>query len=94
MKNRESKKWKVYLTTTLWILFVFVVSTLIGLLHNGLNLFSSFSFYIKITSLGSAYGFAFMFGHKLIDSYTKKLNWTKNLKRANVISLLMYIIYG
>jgi sensor histidine kinase YesM len=94
VKNRKNKKWKAYLTTTLWILFVIAVSTLIGILHNGAYLFSSLSYYIKITSLGCAYGFAFMFGHKIIDSYTKKLNWTKNLKRANVISLLLLIIYG
>jgi sensor histidine kinase YesM len=94
MKKLNNKKWKLRLATAMWILFVITVATLLGILHNGAKLFSSFSYYIKITSLGCAYGFAFMFGHKLIDSYIKKLNWTKNLKRANVISLLMYIIYG
>jgi sensor histidine kinase YesM len=94
MKKLKNKKWKVYLITAMWILFVIAVATLIGFFHNRIKLFSSFSYYLKITSLGLAYGFAFMFGHKLIDNYTKKLNWTKNLKRANVISLLIYIIYG
>jgi LytS/YehU family sensor histidine kinase len=35
-----------------------------------------------------------MVGNKIISNYIKKLNWRKNLKRANVISLSMYIIYG
>ena len=78
----------------MWVLFVIAIGILLSFFHNGSKLFSSFSFFIKTTSLPWSYGFAFMFGNKSIDSYIKKLNWTKNLKKANIISLLMFIIYG
>ena len=76
------------------IIGIIVVSTLIAFCIHGTKLFSSFSYYNEYAGLGFAYGFAFGIGHKLIGTFTKKLDWTKNLKRANVISLLMYVIYG
>jgi sensor histidine kinase YesM len=45
-------------------------------------------------SLGYAYGFFFPWGNKLIGKYTEKLDWTKNPKRANLISFLSLIGYG
>jgi sensor histidine kinase YesM len=94
MKNNNHLKRKEILKTIMWVLFVIAIGILLSFFHNGSKLFSSFSFFIKTTSLPWSYGFAFMFGNKSIDSYIKKLNWTKNLKKANIISLLMFIIYG
>jgi hypothetical protein len=45
-------------------------------------------------SLGYAYGFFFPWGNKLIGKYTEKLDWTKNPKRANLISFLLLVGYG
>ena len=95
MKTINNKKRKAYLNIILWTLFIIGSSTMVGILFQGFELFSSFPYYIKYTSFGWAIGFTFWLGHGLIGYYTeKKLDWTKNLKKANVISLLMYIIYG
>lgn len=76
------------------IVLILVFPILVSFLIHGAKLFSSFSYFMDFTPLGWAYGFAFALGHKLISIYTEKLDWNKNLKRANVISLSMYIIYG
>ena len=45
--------------------------------------------------MGWGLGFSFWGGHSLIGYYSeKKLDWTKNLKKANIISLSLYITYG
>ena len=76
-------------------LFIFVTSTLAGVLFHGLHIFSSFPYYLKYTSFGWAIGFTFFGGHTIIGYYTeKKLDWTKNPKKANIISLIMYIVFG
>lgn len=93
MKNFKNNK-KAIIEITISIIGIIAVSTLIGFFIHGSELFSSLYNYFESTSLGCAYGFGFGIGHKLIGNYTEKLNWTKNLKRANVISLSMYIIYG
>ena len=77
------------------VLFIFVTSTIAGILFHGLHIFSSFPYYMKYTSFGWAIGFTFLGGHTIIGYFTeKKLDWTKNLKKANIISLLMYIVFG
>ena len=77
------------------IVFIIAVSTMFGFIFQGLKLFSSFTYYLKFTSFGLELGFCFWLGHWAIGNYTeKKLDWTKNLKKANVISLSLYIIYG
>jgi len=77
------------------VLFIFVTSTLAGILFHGLHIFSSFVYYLKYTSFGWAIGFTFLGGHTMIGYFTeKKLDWSKNLKKANIISLLMYIVFG
>ena len=77
------------------ILFVIGTSSLITYLFHGSRTFSSFGFYIKYASFGFALGFAFWLGHVAIGKYiVQKLDWTKNLKKANIISLLCYIIFG
>lgn len=95
MKNTNIKKRKAYLNNTISIIFIIGSSTIVGMLFHGTYLFSSFYFYIKYASFGMALGFAFWWGHSLIRYYTrKKLDWTKKPKKANIISLLMYIVYG
>ncbi len=95
MKNTNIKKRKAYLHSIIAIIFIIGSSTIIGMLFHGTYLFSSFHFYIKYASFGMALGFAFWWGHSLIRYYTrKKLDWTKNPKKANIISLLMYIVFG
>jgi sensor histidine kinase YesM len=85
----------VYIRIIVWTIFIIATSTMFGFSIKGSNLFSSFAYYLKYTSYGLAYGFSFWLGHWAIQAYTeKKLDWTKNLKKANVISLSMYIIYG
>jgi len=90
-KNIKNKE---YFNNIMGILFIIGIATIIGFIIQGPKIFSSLNFYFNYAGLGWAYGFAFGYGHKLIGIYTEKLNWDKNLKRANVISLLVYIIYG
>ncbi len=94
MKKELNKKWKAFFVFIMWTLFIIAVATLISFFIHGPKLFSSLSYYLDYTPLGVAYGLVFMVGNKMISNYTKKLNWRKNLKKANVISLSMYIIYG
>jgi len=78
-----------------WIIFIITTGTIISFAFNGSELFSSFSTYFKYTSYGFILGFGFWLGHRAISTYTEnKIDWTKNLKRANVISLNLYIFYG
>lgn len=93
MKNNNNKR-KTYLNNLFWILFIIVTANIIAYLFQGPRLFSSFSYYLTYTSLGYAYGFFFAFGNKFIGSYTEKLDWAKNPKRANVTSFLLLIGYG
>ncbi len=91
-KNKKRAKYFSIIST---IIFIIGSSTIIGIFIQGSRLFSSFQHYFNYASFGWAFGFAFWLGHLAIGTYTKKkLDWTKNLKKANVISLLMYIIYG
>jgi sensor histidine kinase YesM len=95
MKILKNKKRKAYIDAIMWILFIFTTSTIVALFFQGSRLFSSFPYYIKFNSIGWGLGFAFWLGHSLIGYYTeKKLDWTKNLKKANIISLSLYITYG
>lgn len=95
MKNNNNIRRKAILKNIMWILINLAIATIVGLFFQGFRLFSSFLHYIKFTSIGWGLGFAFQWGHFLIGYYTeKKLDWTKNLKKANVISLSLYITYG
>ena len=77
------------------IVFILVSATIVGILIQGVHIFSSFHFFIKYTSIGWVLGFTGWLGNSSIDYFTsKKLDWTKNPKKANTISLLMYIIFG
>jgi len=94
MNKTKNQQWKA-LDYIKWILFIIGSSTVVGMFFHGTHLFSSFHFYIKYASFGMAIAFAFWWGHGLLRYYTRnKLDWTKNPKKANMISLLMYIVYG
>ncbi len=95
MKIFKNKKKAINSHIISSIIFIIAVSTIMGFVFQGFHLFSSFSYYIKYTSFGYELGFAFWLGHWAIGIYTeKKLNWAKNPKKANMITLLTYIIYG
>ena len=86
---RKNKKMPSYLRGIISVVFVIGTSTIIGVFFHGAKLFSSFAYFVKYVSFGCAYGFSFWLGHVAISRYiVKKLDWTKNLKKANVISLL------
>ena len=94
MKFKHIKKVK-HFDKIATIIFIVGSSTLIAYFFNGPKLFSSFFYYLKYSSYGFAYGFSFWLGHSAIGRFTaKKLDWTKNPKKANIISLLMYIVFG
>ncbi|MBN2275921.1 MAG: sensor histidine kinase [Bacteroidales bacterium] len=91
----KNKKRAIYFNNIASIVFVIGTSTIISYFFRGPGLFSSFLFYLKYSSFGFALGFSFWLGHHAIGRFTeKKLDWTKNPKKANIISLLMYIIFG
>lgn len=88
-------KTQIYKHIILSISFAIVVASFVGYMFQGAKIFSSFPFYIKYTGYGYSLFFTFWLGHNAIGYYTeKKLNWTKNLKRANIISLSALIIFG
>jgi len=90
-----NKKKATFYSIILWVVFIIATSTIIGYSIQGSGLFSSFLHYFKYASYGFSFGFGFWLGHWVISAYTeKKLDWTKNLKKANLISLNLYIIYG
>ncbi len=75
--------------------FAIVTASIVGYLFQGVKIFSSFPYYIKYTGYGYSLFFTFWLGHLVIGHFTEnKLDWTKNLKRAHVISLSTYIIFG
>jgi hypothetical protein len=94
MKKSNDKKKRSYLNFIMWNLIFIVVANIIAYLFQGPKLFSSFSYYWTYASLAYAYGFFFPWGNKLIGKYTEKLDWTKNPKRANLISFLLLVGYG
>jgi hypothetical protein len=94
MKKNNNRKKRSYLNIIMWNLIFIVVANIVAFLFQGPELFSSFSYYITYASLAYAYGFFFPWGNKLIGIYTRKLDWTKNPKRANLISFLSLIGYG
>jgi len=94
MEKNNNKKKKSCLNFILWNLLFIVVANIVAFLFRGPELFSSFSYYIKYASIAYAYGFFFPWGNKLIGKYTENLDWSKNPKRANLISFLLLVGYG
>jgi two-component system LytT family sensor kinase len=94
MNKNNNKKRKAYFNTIMWILLFGITPPIIGYLFRGPKIFSSFSYYLTYTSIGYAYGIGFGLGNWLIGRYAKKLDWTKNPKRTNLINFFIYIGYG
>jgi len=93
MKTINNKKRKVEII--LFIVIMLISPIIVSILIQGYNIFSSFHHFIKYTSIGWTLGFTGWIGNSTIKYYTvKKLDWTKNPKKANTISLLMYIVFG
>lgn len=89
--NHIKKKKEIIIS----IVFILVSATIVGILIQGVHIFSSFYFFIKYTSIGWSLAFAGWLGNSSIDYFTsKKLDWKKNPKKANTISLLIYIVFG
>lgn len=77
------------------ILTLILIPTVVGLIFNGSEIFSSWRSYFKSIYWGVSYGFAFWLGNWAIGVVSgRKLNWKKNPHRANIISLLLFIFYG
>jgi len=90
----KNKK-QIYKHVLFSISFAIVVASIVGYALQGAKIFSSFPFYIKYTGYGYSLFLTFWLGHLAIGHLTeKKLDWTKNLKRAHIISLSSYIIFG
>lgn len=91
--NKKIKR-REYIDIVAGTIGIVLISTIIAFFIHGFKLFSSFSFYIEYAGLGFAYGFAFGIGHKLISIFINKLNWSKDLKKANMVGISIYIIFG
>ncbi len=92
MENRKKNK---PLVTAGVIVTLVLFPTIIGLIFNGLEIFSSWKNYFNSISWGVSYGLAFWVGNWAIGTLSgQKLNWKKNPHRANMISLLLFIFYG
>ncbi len=94
MINFKDNKRAVYNHIMISVIFIIGSATLISLGFKGLELFSSFPYYLKYTSFGLTIGFVFWTGHWTISYCIEKFDWMKNPQRANRISLLLYIIFG
>lgn len=93
MKTINNKKRKIEII--LFIAIMLISPIIVSILIHGSQLFSSFHFFMKYTSIGWSLGFGGWLGNSTIKYFTsKKLDWTKNPKKANTISLLMYIVFG
>jgi hypothetical protein len=94
MTEDKNKKRKVFNSITFWVLFFLVTPPIIGYLFKGPQIFSSFTYYITQTSIGYAYGIAFGLGNIFLGKFIGKLDWTKNPKKTNLISFVLFIGYG
>lgn len=93
MKTINKKKQKIEIILS--VAFILIGPIVVSILIHGSQLFTSFHFFIKYTSIGWSLGFGGWLGNSTIKYFTsQKLDWSKNPKRANTISLLMYIVYG
>ncbi|MBN2348380.1 MAG: histidine kinase [Bacteroidales bacterium] len=72
-----------------------IVSALLSLIFSGFRWFSSFQSFVNRTAYGFIIGLCFGIGNWILGVNTgKRLNWSKNPKKANMISLLSFIFYG
>jgi len=93
--NTTNTKKVTAISFILWSLTIIVISTIVGYLIQGPKLFTSFAYYFKYSSMGFSFGFGFWLGNWAISQIIEnKLDWTKNLKKSNIISLSSYILFG
>jgi sensor histidine kinase YesM len=77
------------------LVFLFVISAFVTFLFVGKDIFISFKKYFDGIIYGFFVGLSFWLGNWAIGWFTgTRINWRKNPKRANIISLLMFILYG
>jgi hypothetical protein len=85
----KNKKWIV-----VWIISIIVITPAIGYLIQGPKIFSSVSYYFTYASIGYAYGTVYPIGNMLIGKYFEKLDWSKNPKRTNLITFVIFMGYS
>ncbi len=74
---------------------LFIGSFLILFIFDGKEMFSSFSRFFKGWSYGAVFGFCFWQGNYFIaQTAGERLNWRKNAKKANTITLLLIFFWG
>ena len=89
MKKNNPKKW-----TIIWIILMLALPPFIGYLYRGPKIFSSFSYYFTYTSIGYAYGLVYPIGNMIIGKYFERLDWSKNPKRVNLITFMIFMGYA
>jgi hypothetical protein len=93
-RNKKPMKRRI-LNFGLGLTFVILVPVLINLISNGFDQFKSFRHFVNTISYGVSLGLAFWLVNWFAGRTTgKKLNWRKNPKKANLISLLTFISLG
>lgn len=74
---------------------IILIPVCINLIFGDFDQFKSFRQFIDEISYGFMLGALFWLGNWFIGRFTgKKLNWRKNPQKANLISLLSFIIWG
>src|SRR4030042_2040762 len=77
------------------IIILCIGSFLILYFFDGKSMFDSFSRFIKGWSFGAVFGFCFWQGNYFIARTAgDRLNWRKDAKKANTITLLLIFFYG
>ncbi|MBN2487127.1 MAG: histidine kinase [Bacteroidales bacterium] len=77
------------------LLFLLLISSAITFLFVGKDFFVSFKRYIDGILYGFSIGLTFWLGNWAIGWLSgTRLNWKKNPRRANTISLLSFLVYG
>ena len=77
------------------LVILFIGSFLILFVFDGKEMFSSFSRFFRGWSYGAVFGFCFWQGNYFISHTAgERLDWRKNAKKANTITLLLIFFYG
>jgi two-component system LytT family sensor kinase len=82
-------------TIILALCVLFIVSSFITFLFVGKDLLVSFPRYLDGIAYGFCVGLAFWLGNWFIGWFTgNRINWRANPQKANIISLLMFLLFG
>lgn len=86
---------KIIRVIVLVFLGLVLISAFISFIFSGKQIFQSFAHFLDHTIYGIIVGVAFWLGNAAIGHIvSRKVNWAKNIERANLISLLSFIFYG